>query len=65
MRDEITKCKCGNTPHLEWCDNDSRYNDRRQYAYFCECGEVGFQADSPMVALEWWNRRTEIMEEGI
>ena len=63
MRGEITRCQCGNKPHLEWCDNDSRFNDRRQYAYFCECGEVGFQADSPVVALERWNRRVEIREE--
>lgn len=57
-----SNCKCGNTPHLERCDDDGIHNCR-QYAYFCECGEVGYQGDNPMVALERWNRRAEIKEK--
>ena len=55
----ISKCQCGQTPHLKWCDDDG-IHDCRQYAYFCECGEVGFQGDTPTEAMDRWERRAEI-----
>lgn len=63
----LNKCECGCTPHLESCDNDTRFMYRKvgnvQYAMFCECGNVGFQSDTIEGAYLGWNDRAKIKEE--
>lgn len=68
MMECLSLCECGRKPELRWCDNDVRFmyckEGNVQYAYFCECGEVGFQGPTKEIALRRWNRRKKYRKGG-